>query len=341
MVGDRLRILVVTSEWPTRERPRSGAFIVDMVRSLGDAGVDVDVFSFMGARRPWRYLRAWADLQRRIGAGGYDLVHAQWGHSGFLASFPKRLPLVVTYRGGDLHGIAGRPFAERLVGHAMRTISRVSARRADATIVVAPGLRRFLPKPPSAVIPSGVDLDCFRPLPRGQARRRLALPPDGPLVLFCGTRQPGKRMWLAEEAARLAGARLIAVCDAPREQVRLYMSACDVLILTSTTEGSPNVVKEALACNLPVVSVDVGDVRERIGGVEGCEFCPDDRPETLAAALRRALDRGTRVHGRRAVQDLNLPVVAGQIVDVYRRTLEVAGPKGRRQPFAAAARRSR
>src|SRR5256885_8077140 len=83
------------------------------------------------------------------------------------------------------------------------------------------------------------------------------------------------------------------------------MNACDALVLTSMQEGSPNVVKEALACNLPVVSVPVGDVAQRLRGVEGCELCADDRPETIAAALERVLRRGQRSAGREAVQDLD------------------------------------
>jgi len=77
------------------------------------------------------------------------------------------------------------------------------------------------------------------------------------------------------------------------------MSACDALVFTSMLEGSPNVVKEALACDLPVVSVPVGDVATRLRGVAGCELCADERPETIAAALERVLRRGGRAAGGR------------------------------------------
>jgi len=85
----------------------------------------------------------------------------------------------------------------------------------------------------------------------------------------------------------------------------LYMNACDVLICTSSQEGSPNMVKEALACELPVVSVPVGDVALRLGGIDGCELCADDRSETLAAALARVLRRNSRIHSRDTVADLD------------------------------------
>src|SRR4051812_3149449 len=99
------------------------------------------------------------------------------------------------------------------------------------------------------------------------------------------------------------------------------MNAADCLILTSMIEGSPNVVKEALACDLPVVSVPVGDVHERLRGVEGCEVTADDRPETIAAALERVLRRGGRVEGRAAVRQLDERILTQRVIEVYRSVL--------------------
>src|SRR5262249_1557511 len=87
-------------------------------------------------------------------------------------------------------------------------------------------------------------------------------------------------------------ARLIIAWGVPHAEIPVYMGACDVFVFTSSQEGSPDIVKEALACDLPVISVAVGDVRQRLQGVEGCEVCADERPETIAAALERALRRG-------------------------------------------------
>jgi glycosyltransferase involved in cell wall biosynthesis len=106
------------------------------------------------------------------------------------------------------------------------------------------------------------------------------------------------------------------------------MNACDALVFTSMQEGSPNAVKEALACDLPVVSVAVGDVPLRLQGVEGCELCPDERPETIAAALERVLRRGQRILGREAVRDLDETVITQQVLGVYRAALAAARPAG-------------
>jgi len=102
----------------------------------------------------------------------------------------------------------------------------------------------------------------------------------------------------------------------------LYMNACNVLLMTSLHEGSPNVVKEALACNLPIVSTDVGDVRKRIGALEGCVVCSDDEPATIAGALRQALGWHQGIDGRKAVLDLDEQALTLRVIDVYRRAVE-------------------
>jgi glycosyltransferase involved in cell wall biosynthesis len=101
-------------------------------------------------------------------------------------------------------------------------------------------------------------------------------------------------------------------------------------------EGSPNAVKEALACNLPVVSVPVGDVPLRLKGVKGCELCPDDRPETIAAALERVLQHGERSEGRTAVQDLDERILTERLIDIYRSVLPRAKAPANRPDFVAA-----
>ena len=101
-----------------------------------------------------------------------------------------------------------------------------------------------------------------------------------------------------------------------------YMSACDALLLTSHSEGSPNVVKEALACGLPVVSTDVGDVRRRLDGVEGCRVCPDDAPRALAVALLPLLEAPRRVDARAALAELDEAALARETISIYRRALD-------------------
>jgi len=109
----------------------------------------------------------------------------------------------------------------------------------------------------------------------------------------------------------------------PHDEMPFYMNACDALIFTSRQEGSPNAVKEALACDLPVVAVPVADVPMRLWGIPGCEVCANEAPETIAAALERTLQRGERLRGRgrEAAFQLDERLLTERVIDIYRLAL--------------------
>jgi glycosyltransferase involved in cell wall biosynthesis len=292
--------------------------------------VDVDVFHFDARGRWRRYLSAWFRIQPRLRRSRYDLVHAQWGQSGLLA-LPKRLPLVVTYRGGDLHGAADARGRQTLRGKVLQWLSRAVARRADAVLLVSGHMQELLPPGIQGhVIPSGLDLGFFRLIPKDEARRHLDLPLDKRIVLFAGNPQLArKRFALAKEAVDRVNQRLpvelIVAWRKPHKNMPYLMNACDALVFTSQQEGSPNVVKEALACNLPVVSVAVGDTPLRLAGVAACELCPDDRPESIAAALERVLRSGKRCEGRETILDLAEATLQQRVISIYESVLERQG----------------
>jgi glycosyltransferase involved in cell wall biosynthesis len=150
--------------------------------------------------------------------------------------------------------------------------------------------------------------------------------PNKLYVLFAGGRNnPIKRHSLARAATSIVEngrhVELLVVENEPPDKMPLYMNAADVLLLTSSREGSPNVVKEALACNLPVVAVDVGDVRERMESVEGCFVTADDQPKTIAAALQKVLECPKRVAGRDTIRHLDIRSTTRQIIDVYHQAI--------------------
>jgi len=325
--GPALRVLMITSEWPS-EPGHTAHFIARQARFLSAAGVRLEVFTFRGGRHPLRYLAAWVRLRRRLARERYDIVHAQFGQSGLLA-LPKRLPLVVTFRGDDLFGIRDSKGRTTPVGRLLQRLSRLVARKADATIVVSEHLTHYLDHAgPVHVVPSGIDLDLFRRIPRDEARRHLGLPREGHLVLFVGDpADPRKRYALAREAVRSlngsVSAQLVIAWRAPHAAMPFYMNASDALVFTSLQEGSPNAVKEALACDLPVVSVAVGDVACRLQGIPGCEVCADDNPATIAAALQRTLARGARAQGlgRQAARQLDERLLTKRVIAIYHSVL--------------------
>src|SRR3989454_1340942 len=180
-----IRVLMITSDWPDHASwGGTATFISRQVDFLRAAGVDLDVFRFRGRGRPIRYAAAWLDVRRRLRRERYDLVHAQFGQSGLLA-LPKRLPLVVTFRGDDLEGVlsnaTGRLTAR---GRLLPLLSRAVARRADATIVVSAHMKALLHRQARPhVIPSGLDLERFRLIPQRSEEHTSEL--QSPCNLVC------------------------------------------------------------------------------------------------------------------------------------------------------------
>src|SRR5437867_1751803 len=151
-----LRVLMITSEWPTPERPELVPFLVQRVEQLRKAGVDVEVFAFRGNKLPTNYLKAWLKLRRLYDIERFDVLDAQFGQSGLIA-LPATIPLVVTLHGSDLQGFAGSNGNYALAGVVLRLLSRYVVKRADEVIVVSEHLTKYLPRGlPFHVIPCGV-----------------------------------------------------------------------------------------------------------------------------------------------------------------------------------------
>jgi glycosyltransferase involved in cell wall biosynthesis len=318
--------LIVTSEWPTYANPHWVPFLVQQIEALRNAGVVVDVFHFRGAGKPANYLKNWQRLRRDNDFLQYDLIHAHFGQSGLLC-FPKPLPLVVTFHGSDLQGIVNPDGTYASSGRFLRQVSRFVAWFADQSIIVSKHLISYLPKHISPhIIPGGIDMQRFQPADPFVARQQLGLPMDQFLVLFpANPDNPIKRYSLARQALEILknsqNAELVVLTGISHDKVPVYMNACDALLVTSLHEGSPTVVKEALACDLPVVSVDVGDVRSLISDLPGCALCEEDTPEVIAAALERILGNPTRPQLRQAVSHLDQSLVAERIIHLYRMVL--------------------
>ena len=172
------------------------------------------------------------------------------------------------------------------------------------------------------ILPAGIELGRFRPLPRDDARRRLGWPLSERVVLFAGNPELAVKNYALAEAAdsrlaeRLDDVRLRVAWGNPPDEMPLFMSAADVLLLPSRSEGSPNVVKEAMAAELPVVATPVGDVDELLRGVPGSHVRPAD-PAALAEALSLALEHGRSPQARRAVAPLDIAAVARRTIEIY------------------------
>ena len=308
-----LRVLVVTNLYPYPGAPDFGTFVRDEVESVRSLGVHVDVFFFDGHSSRWNYRKAYPAFWKTLGRGRYDLVHAHYALSGLVARAQIKAPVVVT-----IHGI-------EVVLPWVKEASRFLARTADAVIVTSRRVRNDLGWDGAEVIPPGIDLDVFRPMPVLEARKELGLSPGKRYVLFAGKPRPEKRFLVIREAVkrlkeRMPEVELLVATGMPHNWVPLYMNAADVLVLASRYEGSPMVVKEAMACNLPIVVTDVGDAREIIAGTEGC-YITDGSAEDMAEKLQKAIDFGKRTDGRERISHLALSSIARRVADVYEKVV--------------------
>ena len=326
------RILTVTNMYPTPADPVYGVFVATQVASLEQAGVIMRVEVIDGRRSKFEYLSGVRRVRHLARSGAFDLVHAHYGLTGFVASFHS-LPLVVSFCGDDLNGTSNGLGGTTMKSRVARGFSHVAARRADAIICKSERLRLALPRrfdrERAHVIGNGVDVARFRPGSRADARRQLGLAAKDHLVLFPQSprQRTLKRFDLAEAAVKTLNAqglaaRLWLVNGIPQETMPDYYRAADCLLLTSDSEGSPNVVKEALCCNLPVVSVDVGDVRRWMDLAPGCRLVSRE-PTDIARALGDVLRQGSQVDGTDVRAQLSLDRVAVRILDVYEEAMRV------------------
>ena len=303
-----IRVLSLTTK-------RGVGIYQQQVETLEEAGVEVDTIVPPGShttagresRSPADYLRFFP-LVLRESLDDYDLIHANFGLTAPMALAQVRLPVVLSLWGSDLHGEFG-------------WLSRLCARWCDEVVVMSEAMASELDQD-CHVIPHGIDFEKFQPEPPSEARARLGWDDDARHVLFpYAPDRTVKNYPRAERVVERARERLGSpvklqtVSGVEHSEIPTYMNAADVLLLTSDNEGSPNTVKEAMACNLPVVSTRVGDVPERLDGVSLSSVGDDDAE--LADALVDVLADPRRSNGREAVADLRLERTGARIREVY------------------------
>jgi teichuronic acid biosynthesis glycosyltransferase TuaC len=324
------RVLFVTNMWPEEQRRWYGTFIKTQAQSLERIGVAVDVLYARGHARRRAYGLATRVIGRFSRNGAYDLVHAHYGHSGVVGRLQWQRPFVLSYCGNDLLPFhEGKTATDLIRGPLEITAFRQLARLCDATITKSDEMERRLPaacRVRNHVIPNGVDLSSFDALPKAAARERLGWAPHHPVVLFVGNPQERRKNYpIAQRtcerlSVRIANLELRVAWRVPHSHVALWMSAADALLFPSSCEGSPNVIKEAMAAELPIVATPVGDIEERLRGLPGCFVRPAD-PVALAEALATALRHGRVPEARRAVLELSLENVARRVNAVYDKVL--------------------
>lgn len=298
------------------------------IQRIAAAGIVTEIVPFRSSARPDRLLREIRAIRARVRHFKPDIIHAHFGTiTAFATVIASRVPVVITFRGSDLNPAPSDGLLRNVV---QKSLSNTAAFFADALILVSRELesRLWLPHRNAHVIPTGVDLDVFRPASRAEARQRLGWSPDEPVILFNAGLSPRvKRLDLARKSVDVLRQRYpevrMHVLDGttPHDVLPVFMNASDCLLMTSDFEGSPDIIKEALASNLPIVSVDVGDVRERTEGVSGAEIVERD-PQSIADAAERIIKAGQRSDGRDHIDALDSARIRDAVIGVYRTLIE-------------------
>lgn len=327
-----MRIIAVTNMYPTPESPALGTFVEQQIKGLKQLGLEVDVMFVDRLQRGMRaYLGLGRKVRKRAAQFHADVVHVMYG--GVMADKVTRAvnnrPTVISFCGDDLLGTHLSGNLRKLISGYGIVASHKAARRAAGILVKSKNLQDALPhdvtRSKVRIMPNGIDLDRFRPLDRDACRTRLGWCADRLNVLFPNSGDPVKRPDLASAAVKMVNrsgipAEMHHLQGVPHAEVPVWLNASDVLLLTSLHEGSPNIIKEALACDLPVISVDVGDVSERIQEIEGC-YLALPNPDDLASKLSLVHAGPRRVAGRAKIQELSLRRVALRLMEFYEQVL--------------------
>lgn len=287
---------------------RYAPFITEQVEAIEHLGVECLLFP-VTSNGIAGYLSHLPMLRRVIREYQPDLIHAHYGLSGLLANLQRRVPVVTTFHGSDINNPKVFP------------LSKIAMRLSAFNIFVSQkNLEKASPKTHFALIPCGINLENYPMIDKAEARKQMALAEDRKYILFAGAfDNKVKNAPLAFTAMKLLeGVELLELKGYSRPQVATLMQAVDALLMTSFTEGSPQVIKEAMACGCPIVSVDVGDVKEVTEGVEGC-FIADRTPKSISALLQKAVAYGRRTAGRERIIELGLTndIISKRILAVY------------------------
>jgi teichuronic acid biosynthesis glycosyltransferase TuaC len=309
-----VRALVVTNMYPTPERPASGPFVRDQVEALRRrADVEVELFHFPAGTR--NYPRAARELRRRYEPGEFDVVHVHFGLVAWPALLAGLRPLVVTLHGNDLLHPRSRPVTRAALPF-MALPAAVS--RAFSENIPGAGRTRRV-----AILPCGVDVTRFHPIPRVEARQRLGLDPGGPYLLFPhDPSRPLKRFDRAQEAA--GDVPLLTLGGVPAEEVPYWINAANAVVVPSENEGMGLAVIEASACDVPAFGTPVGAHAVALGGIEGSACLPWDRDAWRAALAPHVTAADPRVDGRPAATRFSADRMAARVVAAWRALLEEA-----------------
>jgi teichuronic acid biosynthesis glycosyltransferase TuaC len=303
-----VRALIVSNMYPTAERPALGPFVRDQVEALRRRDdVSVELFAF--GPGPRALARAAIDLRRRFAGERFDVVHAHFGLTAWPAVLSRLGPVVVTLHGNDL--LVRRSYYATRAVLPLTALTAAVSREFSRNLPGAGVSRRV------AVLPVGIDLNRFRPIPRAEARARLGLDPDGPYLLF--PHDPSRPLKRYDRAVAAAGdVPLLTLGGVPPDEVPYWINACNAVLVPSAEEGFGLSVIEALACGVPAFGTPVGIHPVALEGIEGALCAPFDVDLWRAALATHLEAADPRVDGRARAELFSADAMAARVVEAWR-----------------------
>lgn len=285
-------------------------FITEQVNSIKNLGVEIEYFLIKG-KGLYGYFTNLKKFNIKLSNYKPDLIHAHYGFSGLFSNLQRKIPVITTYHGSDINKTIPGIF------------SKISILLSRTNIFVSYQLSKKAGlNNKSQIIPCGVNTQLFNHKNKTNARKYFGYETNEKLILFSGSFQNKvKNPELAKKAIMLVqGLKLIELKGFSREEVSLLMSAVDLALMTSRSEGSPQFIKEAMSCNLPIVSLNVGDVEELIEGVAGC-FISSSKTSELAVKIQKAISIENS-NGREKILALyEINYIASKVVNLYKQIL--------------------
>ena len=302
-----MRILIIASG----NSPQLSPFVKEQAESLIKNGLYIDFFLIKG-KGLFGYLKNYYLLIKKIKYKKYDLIHAHYGLSGLLATLQLSVPVVITFHGSDVNMKKNYIF------------SRIASRLSTANIFVHQDLSEKLKiyRDPLNIIPCGFNNNLFFPIPKDKARKILKWEKKTHYIVFSSAFDNKiKNVQLAWSAiSDIHNCKLVELKGYGKEEINLILNASDLLLVTSLSETGPIIVKEALACNCPIISTNVGDVQKLIRNVQNC-YISEYNPEDIKKKINLVFRNNIRTNGEQAIKNFNLENIAHKVIDVYKTTL--------------------
>lgn len=299
--------------YPHKDKPNYGTFVKEQIKAIKDLkpSYDIEIFFIKGYISPFNYLKAIFNIRKLVKKKKYHIIHAHYGLSGFVCCFQRKVPVLCTFHGSDVEYIKWQGL-----------ISRITSLFIKHSIAVSRNIKEKLPTKNVSVIPCGVFFNLFKPLDKRIAKSNLGLDFQKSYVLFPGNpKTKVKNYSLFKKTIELLKKQFndveeLILWGFNREEVMYALNSAEVVLFTSFSEGSVIVLKEALACNIPVVSVDVGDSKEILHKLPGC-YITTYAADKLFEKAAKVLKEKKQINYRNKIRHFSNKEIAKQIINLY------------------------